>query len=217
MRVSQVAFSSDEEYLVLSAEQGGGLAVYEVKSLTQGNTQSAFQLATNGAALRSLVPNPALETTELFAVVTTDGQLMVANLKTRHFLAGSQGQVLKEGVSCVSWSTRGKALVAGLGDGCCVQLKPEGQVMAVIPRPPALEGNQHGKKIGLINNDRILTSFKSLRLLGSRTTFSLALILFLQRKVIYHHQQSITLLLGKIRTQTLSRIKNCRIRVLLSD
>lgn len=146
-RISQVAFSADEEYLVISAENGGGLAVYEVQGLMQGQTTPAFELATNGASLRSLIPNPTPEKAELFAVITNNGDLMVANLKAQRFLNGSQGQILKSGVSCVSWSAKGKALVAGLGNGTCYQMKLEGEGMAEIPKPPDLEGDHHGKMI----------------------------------------------------------------------
>lgn len=145
MRVSHVAFSADESFLVLSAESGGGLAVYDVQSLMQGATESAFQLTTNGTALRTLLPNPTPEKAELFAAVSTNGQLLMANLKTREFFNGPQGQVLKDGVSCVSWSARGKQLIAGLGDGTCYQLTPEGQGKAELPRPPAIDSDQHGK------------------------------------------------------------------------
>ena len=145
MRVSQVAFSADESFLVLSAESGGGLAVYDVQSLMQGATESAFQLATNGNALRSLLPNPTPEKAELFAAVSTNGQLLMANLKNRQFLSGPHGQVLKEGVSCVSWSARGKQLIAGLGNGMCYQMTPEGEGKAELARPPGLDGDQHGK------------------------------------------------------------------------
>ena len=144
-RVSQVAFSADENHLVISAENGGGLAVYEVQALMQGNTQSAFQMATNGTSLRALTPNPTPEKAEFFAVVTSTGALMMANMKTRQFLSGPSGQVMKDGVSCVSWSTRGKQLVAGLGNGTGYQMTPEGEEKAEIPRPPGLEGDQHGK------------------------------------------------------------------------
>lgn len=149
VRVSQVAFTADEEHLVISAEEGGGLAVYEVKTLMQGNTDSAFQLPTNGTSVRALAPNPTAEKAEVVAVVTIKGQLMMANLQTREFVAGAQGQVMKEGVSCVSWSPRGKQLVAGLADGKCFQMTPEGQGKADIPRSPGLEGDQHGKPIRL--------------------------------------------------------------------
>ena len=145
MRVSQVVFSADENYLVISAEQGGGLAVYDVAALMQGTSSPAFELSTEGSSLRALIPNPTPEKAEFYAAVTTDGKLLMANLKERRFLSGPSGSVLKSGVSCVSWSTRGKQLVAGLGNGTASQMTPEGEEKAVIPTPPTLEGDQHGK------------------------------------------------------------------------
>jgi nucleoporin NUP159 len=144
MRVSQLAFSADESYLVLSAEVGGGLAVYDVQALLQGSTNSAFELSTNGQALRALVPNPTAERGELFAVVTADGNLMMANLKEKAFVPGANGQVLKDGVSCLSWSPKGKQLVAGLGNGTAFQMTPEGVGKLDIPKPPSVDGNHHG-------------------------------------------------------------------------
>ena len=145
MRVSQVSFSADEAYLVISAQQGGGLAVYDVGALMQGNTSPAFELSTEGAVLRALIPNPTPEKAEFFAVLTADGKLLMANLKEQRFLSGPSGSVLKSGVSCLSWSSRGKQLVAGLEDGTASQMTPEGEMKAVIPMPPALEPNQHGE------------------------------------------------------------------------
>lgn len=145
MRVSQLAFSADESYLVLSAETGGGLAVYDVQALLQGSTQSTFELSTNAQALRALAPNPTPEKGELLALVTANGNLMMANLKERNFVSGPNGQVLKSGVSCVSWSTKGKQLVAGLGDGTAYQMTPEGEGKAEIPRPPNVDGGDYGK------------------------------------------------------------------------
>ena len=146
MRVSHVVFSSDENYLVISAEQGGGLAVYSVSALAEGSTQPAFELSTDGISLRTIVPNPTPEKADLFALVTSNGELKMANLSSRQLLNGPQGSTLKDSVSCVSWSTRGKQLVAGLGNGICVQMTPEGQIKAEIPRPSNLEGDQHGKR-----------------------------------------------------------------------
>lgn len=145
MRISQLAFSADESYLVLSAEIGGGLAVYEVQALLSGSTQSTFELSTNGQALRALVPNPTAEKGELFAAVTADGNLMMANLKERNFISGPNGQVLKNNVSCLSWSTKGKQLVAGLADGSAYQMTPEGVGKGDIPKPPNVDNNCHGK------------------------------------------------------------------------
>ena len=143
-RISQVSFSADEDFLVLSAEQGGGIAVYETKNILDGNTQSSFELSTNGSSLRALVPNPALDLAEYVCLVTTKGELLMANLKTRQLLSGPQGPVLKQGISCASWSPKGKQLVAGQGDGTCVQITPDGEGKGDFPRPPNVDGEQHG-------------------------------------------------------------------------
>jgi len=148
MRVSQVAFTADEDYLVISAETGGGLAVYEVQSLLNGSQASAFELPTNSQSLRALVPNPTPEKGELLALVTMDGNLLIADLKKRDFTrlpADSNNMVLKNNVSCISWSAKGKQLVAGLFDGSAYQMKPTGEHISDIPRPPGLEANYHCK------------------------------------------------------------------------
>lgn len=138
MRVAQLAFTTDENYLILSAESGGGLAVYEVQSLLQGSTNSAFELSTNGESLRALVPNPAPEKSELCAIVTNNGNLHMANLKERQI-----SNVLKNQVSCVSWSSKGKQLCAGLADGTIYQMTPEGEGKGDISKPPNV-GDFHG-------------------------------------------------------------------------
>lgn len=145
MRVSQVAFSTDEKYLAVSAEIGGGLRVYSVQDLTEGVSRRIFELSTKESSLRSIVPNPEPEIAELFALVTTKGELLIASLGTSQLMIGPQGHpTMKEGVCCVSWSPRGKQLVAGLGNGTCVQMTPQGEIKAEIPRPGSLEGDQHG-------------------------------------------------------------------------
>lgn len=143
-RICQLAFTADENYLVLSAEQGGGLAAYEVQSLKQGSTQPAFQIPTNGESLRALVPNPQAATGELCAVVTSQGKLLVGNMKDQNFTQGANGQVLKEQVSCVAWSTKGKQLIAGMGNGTMVQMTPTGDVKAEVPRPSELASSNYG-------------------------------------------------------------------------
>ncbi|RYP56117.1 hypothetical protein DL771_012123 [Monosporascus sp. 5C6A] len=99
LRICQLAFTTDENYLVMSAEQGGGLAVYEVQALQQGSTEPAFQIPTNGESLRALAPNPSSEMAKLCAVVTDKGKLLMANMKDRNFAPGLNGQVLREQVS----------------------------------------------------------------------------------------------------------------------
>ncbi|KAI5919218.1 hypothetical protein F4810DRAFT_688243 [Camillea tinctor] len=156
LRICQLAFTADESYLILSAEQGGGLAVYETQALQQGATQTAFEIPTNGESLRALVPNPNPEKGELCAVVTSEGKLLMANMKERNFAPGRNGQVLKEQVSCVAWSTKGKQLVAGLGDGSMHQMTPEGDVKAEIPRPPDLSPSYYVSALIWLENDVFL-------------------------------------------------------------
>lgn len=144
-KVSHVAFSADENVLVVAAADGSGLIAYQVVSLMQGNSQPALTIPLNGARLRALAPNPMLA--ELFAAVTTEGELLMANLQTSQLVQGTSGLVLKTGVSCISWSNRGKQLVAGLGNGTVCQMTPEGEMKAEIPRPPDLIEDKHGKRI----------------------------------------------------------------------
>lgn len=145
IRICQLAFSADEAHLILSAEQGGGLAVYDVNGLQQGKTQSAFEIPTNGESLRALVPNHRPEKTDLCAVVTNEGKLLMANLKERNFIFKGNSQILREQVSCVAWSNKGSQLVAGLGDGTICQLTPDGEIKGEIPRPPGLDSSYYGK------------------------------------------------------------------------
>lgn len=144
-RVSQVAFSSDDSTLTLCAAEGGGLAVYDVSAIKQGNKDPAFQISTNGVAVRALVPNPAPELAYLVALVLEQGQLMIANLKERKLDNGQSGSpLLRDGVSCVSWSNKGKQLTAGLGNGAAAQMTPAGETKAEIPQCPNLQGDLHG-------------------------------------------------------------------------
>lgn len=138
MRISHLAFTPDEQYLIMSAEQGGGLAVYETQSILQGSAQSVFEIGTSGENIKTLVPNPMPELAEFCAVVTVNGNLLMANLKERSLATGSSGPVLRSGVTSVGWSTKGKQLVAGLADGTIIQMTPDGTEKAVIPKPTSL-------------------------------------------------------------------------------
>lgn len=143
MRISHLAFTADENHLILSAESGGGLAVYEVQSLLQGSSNSAFELSTNGESLLYLAPNPVAGKSELCAVVTCNGNLYMANFKER-----SLSNPLKTQVSCLSWSAKGKQLCAGMADGTISQMTPEGDSKGNIPKPPN-SGDCHGMGMAL--------------------------------------------------------------------
>lgn len=151
-RLSHVAFSADESCLVVAAEIGGGFNVYDVETLLKGNHNPAFQLATNNTAVRALVPNPAPGLAHLFAVILADGNLIVANMIDKQI-----SRVFKDGVTCLSWSAKGKQLVAGLKTGTAVQYDPQGNEKAVIPRPENLVPSLPMASICWITNDEFLT------------------------------------------------------------
>ena len=156
-RVNQVAFSSDGSCLVIAAEEGGGLAVYDVQGLQQGQHEAAFQMPTNGVSVRVLAPNPAPEFSHLFAAVLANGQLVMANLKDRQLVSGISGPVFREGVSCVSWSAKGKQLVAGLQDGTAAQYDHQGSEKARIPAPSLPPGQLPVTAIYWLTNDDFFT------------------------------------------------------------
>ncbi|KAK4240976.1 hypothetical protein C8A03DRAFT_12755 [Achaetomium macrosporum] len=151
IRISQLAFTADEQYLILSAEEGGGLAVYDVQTLVQGGTQSSFELSTKGETLRALVPNPMPESAGLCAIVTNNGNLFMANLAERKLVSGPNGPTLRSQVSCAAWSTKGKQLVAGMADGSMYQMTPDGGEKGHIPKPPSL-GDYHVSSVAWLEN-----------------------------------------------------------------
>ncbi|KAK4174084.1 putative nucleoporin [Triangularia setosa] len=158
IRISQLAFTVDEQFLILSAETGGGLAVYNTDALTQGGTQSAFEIPTNSESLRALVPNPSPDLSHFVAIVTDKGNLLMANLAEKKLVSGANGPVLRTQVSCVSWSTKGKQLVAGVADGSIYQMTPEGVEKAHIPKSPSV-GDYHVASLAWIENHVFLAVY----------------------------------------------------------
>ncbi|KAI1623616.1 hypothetical protein EDD37DRAFT_681841, partial [Exophiala viscosa] len=158
-RLSQVVFSADDSVLVVSGEQDGGVAAFQVDSLIKGRLDPAVQIPTNGQSLRALVPNPVPESAELFALITTTGNLMLLDLKAGSMRSGSNGVVLKDGASCLSWSNRGKQLVVGLADGTAVQMKPDGTVVAQIPKSTSIPPAVHVSGISWLENDTFLVIY----------------------------------------------------------
>lgn len=158
-RISHLAFTPDEKYLIMSAEQGGGLAIYETQTLLQGSDKSAFEINTSGETVKMLVPNPMPELAELCAVVTTNGNLLMASLKEKNLAQGPNGPILRSNVTSVGWSTKGKQLVAGMSDGTIVQLAPDGtEKAALIPKPPSL-GDSHVASITWLENNLFLAIY----------------------------------------------------------
>ena len=151
-RSSHVIFSSDESVLVL-APSTGGIVAFQVERLQTGQLEPALRIDTNGQGLRALVPNPVSESAAIFAVITSNGDLMLLDLKAGGIKPGDNGNVLKSGVSCLSWSNRGKQLVAGMADGTAVQLKPDGHVVANIPKSTSISSELHISGISWLEND----------------------------------------------------------------
>lgn len=141
-RPTHVAFTANDDALLLATENGSQIAVFQTSSLTQGNAQPALSISTNGVSLRALVPNPDPNST-LVAMVTVNGELFIADLKSGNLISGSNGPVLRNGVSSVAWSNKGKQLVAGMADGTADQMTPDGTKKDQIPRPSDLEGECH--------------------------------------------------------------------------
>ncbi|EXJ64504.1 hypothetical protein A1O7_00840 [Cladophialophora yegresii CBS 114405] len=150
--VTQVSFSSDESVLVISPRTGG-IVAFQVENLQPGHLSPALEIPVDGQTLRVLVPNPTAESAELFAIITTNGEMMLLDLKAGAIKAGNDGNVLKSGVSCLSWSNRGRQLVAGLADGTAVQLKPDGTVVANIPKSTSIPAGSHVSGISWLEND----------------------------------------------------------------
>lgn len=143
-RPTHIAFTANDDALLLATENGSQISVFETSSLTQGNAQPALSVSTNGVTLRALVPNPD-PTSTLAAMVTANGELFVADLKSGNLVSGSNGPVLRNGVSSVAWSNKGKQLVAGMADGTADQMTPDGTRKDQIPRPSDLEGECHSE------------------------------------------------------------------------
>ena len=152
-RISHLVFSSDESALVASTQQDGGIIAFQVEELLKGNTHPVLEIATNGEGLRALIPNPVSQTAHQFAAVTRDGKLLVADLKSGALQNAKDGPVWADGVSCISWSNRGKALIAGLADGSGSQIKSDGTHMAKIPNLPSTEVAKHVSALSWLDND----------------------------------------------------------------
>ncbi|KAJ5383841.1 hypothetical protein N7517_001752 [Penicillium concentricum] len=157
-RPTHVAFTPGDDGLILATENGAAISVFDTTTLVQGNAQPAISIPTNGVSLRALAPNPDSSST-LVALVTVNGELLIADLKAGSLVPGPNGPVLKDGVSCASWSNKGKQLVAGLADGTGYQMTPDGTKKAEIPRPSDLEGDCHISSISWLENDVFFVTY----------------------------------------------------------
>jgi nucleoporin NUP159 len=142
-QLRHVAFSSDEEFLVIATESGESLIVYNVDDAIQ-KKDPVRQIATGPSPIRALAPNPAPEYAHYFAAVLESGQLVIADVSTSQFQPRGS-----DNVTCAAWSMKGKAVIAGLKDGTAIQFDTSGKPVAAgtIPRPPDVDASYSSKFI----------------------------------------------------------------------
>ncbi|KAF2846041.1 hypothetical protein T440DRAFT_459198 [Plenodomus tracheiphilus IPT5] len=143
-----VVFSVDGDFLVISAEDGGGLAVFATDRLKAGDKNPKLQIDTEKTAIRALQPNPEPTLAHYYAAVLENGRLIITDVDS-----GKTQTIKDSGVSCVAWSTRGKAVVAGLQDGSVAILMSDGTLKGVVPRPPDVDESFAVTGLSWLNND----------------------------------------------------------------
>ncbi|KAK5078922.1 hypothetical protein LTR64_002659 [Lithohypha guttulata] len=146
-RLAHVVFASDESCLVVAEQESSGIIVYKTSDLAGRKSNVALKLSTT-APVREIAPNPDPAQAQFFALLTTHGQLHIVDLAS-----GQISSALAENVACIVWSTRGKQLMAGKGDGSAVQLKPDGSTVASVGKPSSVPANCHLARIAWIETD----------------------------------------------------------------
>ncbi|RMZ83066.1 hypothetical protein DV738_g1330, partial [Chaetothyriales sp. CBS 135597] len=162
--LGHVVFSSTQDLLVVSSQRNGGLEAYQLSSLLNGEHEPTLTVSTDQVALRALVPNPNLDKAELFAAVTNNGDLLLADIIKGALSTSksSSSTTFLSGVSCVSWSNKGNKLYAGLANGTAIELKPaDGSVAAEIPKPTALPDGHYVSSICCLEKDSFLFIYTS--------------------------------------------------------
>lgn len=158
-RIAHVAFSCDETCLVLAEESSNGCVVYGTPELAAKRTNIALRVGTN-APLRAIVPNPDPVQASLFALLTTNGDLFLTDLsKGGDLQQGVNGQSLASNASCVCWSNRGKQLLVGQADGTILQIKPDGSLVAAVPKPHAVPTNCHVTQLSWLENNEFFAIY----------------------------------------------------------
>lgn len=146
-RLAHVVFAADESCLVVAEQESAAIIVYSTSDLLSRHTKIALRLATS-APIRSITPNPDPAQAQYFAILTTNGQLHLADLGS-----GQLGPALAENVACMVWSNKGKQLMAGKGDGTALQLKTDGTMVATAGKPNSVPANCHLAQIAWVEND----------------------------------------------------------------
>jgi nucleoporin NUP159 len=146
-----VAFSTGGEFLVISAEEKGALAVFDASKLMQGSQAPERQIPTDGVAVRSLLANPVASMGHYMAAVLDTGKLWVVDVDQDKKIA-----LKEEGVCCATWSSRGKAVAAGLEDGTTQIFLTDGTLKGTIPRPPGVDENYQVTGLAWLQTSELL-------------------------------------------------------------
>jgi nucleoporin NUP159 len=146
----QVVFSNGGEFLVISAEEKGALAVFDVTKLMQGHRAPERQIQTEGVAVRTLQSNPGANQGHYMAVVLDTGKLWVVDVAEDKI-----NPLKEEGVCCATWSSKGKAVAAGLEDGTTQIYMTDGTLKATIPRPPEVDENYQVTGLAWLQNSEL--------------------------------------------------------------
>ncbi|KAI5289908.1 hypothetical protein KEM54_002928 [Ascosphaera aggregata] len=155
-KISHITFTRDDMSLVVVTQDDHGIIAFEAAAFLQNRAQPAFNVPTPNIRFRHFIANPAIS--KYFAAVTYNGELMVVDMSQKRFMQGPHGPVLLNNCSSVSWSKKGKQLVAGRMDCTMVQMTPEGEVKAEIPRPSDLE---NVSAISWLENNTFLVVYSS--------------------------------------------------------
>lgn len=142
-QISHIAFTADESILLVVTQTEDGIAVYKTADLLANSPGAIYSVPLPNHRFRHFAVNPAKDFNNLAAAVTWTGELLVID-----FSRGDGEKisgVLLDNCTAVAWSRKGKQLVAGRMDGTMVQMTPQGEVKAHIPRPNDLEMNRHGE------------------------------------------------------------------------
>jgi nucleoporin NUP159 len=131
-----VVFTTGGEFLVISAEEKGALAVFDTTKFMKGNQAPERQIQTDGVAVRTLQANPVDTMGHYMAVVLETGKLWLVDVAT-----DKTKPLKEEGVVCATWSKMGKAVAAGLDDGTTQIYLSDGTLRGTIPRPPEVDEN----------------------------------------------------------------------------
>lgn len=140
--VSHIAFSSDGKFIYVSA-MGGGLLVYDSASPQSGRKELHM------GPLADLMPNP-VDTS--VALLTTTGDLIVQS--------ENGFETITTGITAISWSKKGKQIIAGTGDGSLKQFTPAGVLKANLA-PVNIEVGRVNA-INWLENNLFIIAYESL-------------------------------------------------------